>query len=1090
MWSVINQHLLSHIDLAGAEQETHKTDIAEAATSLFRRPPATHAMSPAIVHKLTKSKWESIIMKIKDKLNNNVTRRSVLKAMSAAAAAASLAGCGGGGDGTKTYYDEVVTPQDGLVFDREVTVKHSTGAFNCGGRCKHNVHVKNGRVLKQMSAGDIPRENSTASDESEGTAEYPVQSRGCVRCYGYVSQYYQPDRLKYPMIQRGAKGDINGFERVTWEEAIDYAAQKMADAIARKPVLGYTPIAIKYIEYDMYGFTSLAKNPGVAPLIETLVNESTGNEIGAMFDTIGERVYSNDVSDRLNTKFLLTWTLDASRTTYWMEHGTWFDTKVKESGAADMIVITTNGNDSSAMLSTGCVQSVRGSSVSIPGWITIRPATDGALAAAMCYVIYKNELYDENFIKDNCFGFYSQVNPDPVKAANAIASGPDSSAAVPRRGANATFPNTFTDADGNTFNEGDPYKGAVFKVPVGESFEEYLISLENEWGGAAGNAIDGTMAAVGDATYNNVLQYAAMTTGVKADVIEALAYKYATTKPARLEFGGGAQRAHNGVDAVKLAIALTAMTGNMGVMGGSLGLCMMRTMAYGINLDITKDPAILQATYQAYGLPERYQRDFEKIPCIRVCGNSVGQVALTGRDYRKKAKFVDDIKRTSAIYSFDTTTGKVIRETEGVDVSKYASGTPKSPEDKLVEIDVYFSKQLNKVQTNEDVNKTIRGFKEIPTVICCDLYMTLTAQHADVILPVSYHYERPASVNYTQGAPSLYYKDDIVASLYDTKTDEEIESAILKKLQEKTGVDFSSTIASLDNPTPLAKTYAGLAAGGQAYKNSTDPSFVDATFEEFVEKGIRQITMPRGKTMIPLQGQFANNKIGELENTTGKVNFYSPLFGLIRPNTPNDEIPGHYPDGYRNATIKYEPNHEGWESFFDNGNPRTGNFVGYTSPVSGRTYKLQYLTNKARNRGHTVFDNVAVIKDQFEQYIYVNPADAAERGISDGQTIYAYNDRGCTTAPAKLTHEIPPGVISIEHGAWYRAHPTETVSIWQQTKYNPSTDKFEFEKITVPVAMGGIENILTYDMNGTEIYAIHGVSAQGGACEISATKPE
>ncbi|NCB41716.1 MAG: dimethyl sulfoxide reductase [Clostridia bacterium] len=56
--------------------------------------------------------------------------------------------------------------------------------------------------------------------------------------------------------------------------------------------------------------------------------------------------------------------------------------------------------------------------------------------------------------------------------------------------------------------------------------------------------------------------------GIPADVIEALAVEYATTKPACILPGLGLQRTSGGENAIRATIALCAMTGNIGVSGG------------------------------------------------------------------------------------------------------------------------------------------------------------------------------------------------------------------------------------------------------------------------------------------------------------------------------------------------------------------------------------------------------------------------------------------------------------------------------------------------------------------------------------------
>ncbi|MBQ6662887.1 MAG: molybdopterin-dependent oxidoreductase [Firmicutes bacterium] len=88
-------------------------------------------------------------------------------------------------------------------------------------------------------------------------------------------------------------------------------------------------------------------------------------------------------------------------------------------------------------------------------------------------------------------------------------------------------------------------------VPYGESYKSYLFGVK-----------DGV---------KKTPAWAEPITGVPADVIEELAVKYATKKPAALLGGFGMQRTMIGEQVIRCQTALACMTGSLGVWGGSPG---------------------------------------------------------------------------------------------------------------------------------------------------------------------------------------------------------------------------------------------------------------------------------------------------------------------------------------------------------------------------------------------------------------------------------------------------------------------------------------------------------------------------------------
>ena len=61
--------------------------------------------------------------------------------------------------------------------------------------------------------------------------------------------------------------------------------------------------------------------------------------------------------------------------------------------------------------------------------------------------------------------------------------------------------------------------------------------------------------------------------------------------------------------------------------------------------------------------------------------------------------------------------------------------------------------------------------------------------------------------------------------------------------------------------------------------------------------------------------------------------------------------------------------------------------------------------------------------------MWMHPADAAARGLADGQAVSLFNALGEVVLPLRVTDAVPPGVVASEKGAWLASSPTgQTIS--------------------------------------------------------------
>ena len=87
-----------------------------------------------------------------------------------------------------------------------------------------------------------------------------------------------------------------------------------------------------------------------------------------------------------------------------------------------------------------------------------------------------------------------------------------------------------------------------------------------------------------------------------------------------------------------------------------------------------------------------------------------------------------------------------------------------------------------------------------------------------------------------------------------------------------------------------------------------------------------------------------------------------------------------------------------------------------------KDYPLALLSGQPATRLHSQLDNGMVslaAKIKGREPVLVHPADAEPRGISDGDVIEIFNDRGRCLAGARITSDIGQGCIFLWTGAWY-----------------------------------------------------------------------
>ena len=662
----------------------------------------------------------------------NPKRRSFLKTLGAGAAAATTGGLvelGSGGQTARAFAYEPYPRDD------ELTTVVTSCDHNCGSRHMLVAHKK-GDVIVRLSTDDGRyQEGGAFGFESE---QVP-QLRACLRGRSYRSRLYSPERLLYPMLRVGERGE-GKFKRVSWDEALDYVAAKM---VALKDQYGPTAILDQAYAGTSYGV--LHKSDQIEGLLARFLGMfgcrtnswSVPSYQGTTFSsrtTFGTITDGNEDDAFAHSKLIIMWGWNPAYTF----HGgnTFYYMRLAKQRGCKFVVVDPQYTDSAATYDAW--------------WIPIRPNTDAAMLAGMAHHIFAHNLQDQDFIDRFCLGMDA-----------------------------GTTPKEFADK---------------------ENFKDYILGR-----------YDGTA---------KTPEWAEAICGVPAADIRKLAELYATTKPAALKASWAPGRASYGEQYNRMAAALQAMTGNIGVLGGCA-----EGVGKGWHPESVAYPHDENANlWWASIKSDRWAHCVLNYPDVKR-----EEIGL----WPRSDKLDGTIPNIKAIFW------------HGSD---------------------WFNQLTN-------VNKEIQAIRKLELVVCMDSTITPSGLWADVLFPIATHFER-----HDVGLPwykGHYYihRPQVIAPLGEAKTDFQVFTELAYRLETldpklkdfgkrynpKAGRDYFHDNAATDEAYLVdwwrnkVQAHQGVTMSWEDFKRHGVYKFVldrpHVAFQDQVEQGVPFAT-PSGKIEI------------------------------------------------------------------------------------------------------------------------------------------------------------------------------------------------------------------------------------------------
>ena len=272
----------------------------------------------------------------------------------------------------------------------------------------------------------------------------------------------------------------------------------------------------------------------------------------------------------------------------------------------------------------------------------------------------------------------------------------------------------------------------------------------------------------------------------------------------------------------------------------------------------------------------------------------------------------------------------------------------------------------NPVAVCPDSHKVIAGFRreDLFTVVH-EIFLTDTADYADIVLPATTQLEH-YDVHKSYGHLYVLANSPAIAPLGEAKPNSEVFRLLAARM------GFTEPCFR-DSDEDICR---------QALE-STHPRMAGVDWEALKAQGWQRLDVP---------ARFAPFAEGNFPTPSGKCEFWSRTaldLGL-------DPLPS------------YTAPRESAQS----------------APQLAEKYPLAFISPPARNFLNSSFANLPfALAEAGEPYLDIHPADAAPRGIADGDRVRIYNQRGSFAAKARVSERVRQGVAAALSVWWKKLSP-------------------------------------------------------------------
>lgn len=318
----------------------------------------------------------------------------------------------------------------------------------------------------------------------------------------------------------------------------------------------------------------------------------------------------------------------------------------------------------------------------------------------------------------------------------------------------------------------------------------------------------------------------------------------------------------------------------------------------------------------------------------------------------------------------------------------------------------------NTLTTYANSSEVYDALMRLDFMVCADLFMTPTAELADIVLPAAAWPELDQLAGLPTIAANVVLAQQKAVQIGECKADEEIFVELARRM--KLPVCTEPVKSVLDGQ---------LAAGG-----------LDITFDELKQKGF-----------IKVPFRYRKYETDGFKTPTGKIELYSTRFEQL---------------GYAPLPYYEEPPESPIST------PEIAEQFPLVLTTGGR---ISFFFNSEHRQ------LAKLRKAQRDPIAEIHPETASRFGIANGKWMWIETRRGRMRQKAKLTTGIDPRVVHVQHGWWFPEQPGPDYGVWtsnanlltnNRPPYDPAMGTYQLRALLCRVAQAESPHVNSPGLRG------------------------